>query len=100
MISRIIFLSHVLNNFLLNRTIILFNCLFTNVGSVLIFEHPILHEGSKLISGRKYAIRTDVMYSSKVIRSHKDNESSTKEMTSQDIQNQLEELEEERCKPS
>ena len=69
-------------------------------GSVLIFEHPILHEGSKLISGRKYAIRTDVMYSSKVIRSHKDNESSTKEMTSQDIQNQLEELEEERCKPS
>jgi hypothetical protein len=52
------------------------------------------------LSGRKYAIRTDVMYSSKVIRSHKDNESSTKEMTSQDIQNQLEELEEERCKPS
>ncbi|XP_048779615.1 uncharacterized protein LOC125683004 isoform X2 [Ostrea edulis] len=31
-------------------------------GSVLIFQHDILHEGSKLIKGRKYAIRTDVMY--------------------------------------
>ncbi|KAJ8298973.1 hypothetical protein KUTeg_023033 [Tegillarca granosa] len=33
-------------------------------GSVLIFQHDILHEGSLLIKGRKYAIRTDVMYSS------------------------------------
>lgn len=72
----------------------------TNVGSVLIFEHPILHEGSELIFGRKYVIRTDVMYSSKVIRSHNENESSAKELTSKDIQNQLEEQEEERCKPS
>lgn len=84
--------------FLLTKTwtIIMFNCLFTNVGSVLIFEHPILHEGSKLISGRKYAIRTDVMYSSKVIQSQKENESRTKENN----QRKLKELEEERCKQS
>lgn len=31
-------------------------------GSVLIFQHDILHEGSALEEGRKYAIRTDVMY--------------------------------------
>ncbi|XP_052063241.1 uncharacterized protein LOC127702953 [Mytilus californianus] len=35
-------------------------------GSVLVFEHPILHEGSELIAGRKYTIRTDVMYSSEI----------------------------------
>lgn len=74
----------------------MFTFVFTNVGSVLIFEHPILHEGSKLISGRKYAIRTDVMYSSKVIQSQKENESSTKENN----QRKLKELEEERCKQS
>ncbi|KAL8601955.1 hypothetical protein ACOMHN_008447 [Nucella lapillus] len=32
-------------------------------GSVLVFEHMILHEGSLLEKGRKYAMRTDVMYS-------------------------------------
>jgi hypothetical protein len=32
------------------------------VGMVLIFEHHILHEGSMLLDGSKYAIRTDVMY--------------------------------------
>lgn len=31
-------------------------------GKVLIFEHEILHEGSKIIDGTKYVIRTDVMY--------------------------------------
>ncbi|XP_055998112.1 uncharacterized protein LOC125683003 [Ostrea edulis] len=31
-------------------------------GSVLIFQHNIVHEGSELIKGRKYAIRTEVMY--------------------------------------
>jgi hypothetical protein len=28
----------------------------------LIFEHEILHEGSLLEGGRKYAVRTDFMY--------------------------------------
>ena len=32
------------------------------IGSVLVFEHRLLHEGSILLSGIKYAIRTDVMY--------------------------------------
>merc|ERR1712150_80986 len=31
-------------------------------GSVLIFQHDILHEGSELVEGRKYTVRTDVMY--------------------------------------
>ncbi|XP_070199983.1 uncharacterized protein [Littorina saxatilis] len=31
-------------------------------GSVLIFQHDIYHEGSELIKGRKYAMRSDVMY--------------------------------------
>mmetsp|Transcript_231 Transcript_231/g.278 ORF Transcript_231/g.278 Transcript_231/m.278 type:complete len:262 (+) Transcript_231:29-814(+) len=34
-------------------------------GSVLLFEHQLTHEGSLLIKGRKYAIRTDVMYTNK-----------------------------------
>ncbi|XP_048242162.1 uncharacterized protein LOC124137987 isoform X2 [Haliotis rufescens] len=32
-------------------------------GSALIFQHDILHEGSEVMEGLKYAIRTDVMYS-------------------------------------
>lgn len=31
-------------------------------GMVLVFQHDIYHEGSALIKGRKYTIRTDVMY--------------------------------------
>jgi hypothetical protein len=29
---------------------------------VLVFQHNIQHEGEALIEGRKYTIRTDVMY--------------------------------------
>eukprot|EP00005_Dracoamoeba_jomungandri_P014886 CAMPEP_0174269214 /NCGR_PEP_ID=MMETSP0439-20130205/40265_1 /TAXON_ID=0 /ORGANISM="Stereomyxa ramosa, Strain Chinc5" /LENGTH=216 /DNA_ID=CAMNT_0015357865 /DNA_START=29 /DNA_END=679 /DNA_ORIENTATION=+ len=32
-------------------------------GMVLVFQHDILHEGSLLQKGRKYVIRSDVMYS-------------------------------------
>ena len=31
-------------------------------GSILLFEHQLLHEGSLLEMGRKYTIRTDIMY--------------------------------------
>jgi len=31
-------------------------------GLVLIFQHDILHEGSAVTKGRKYSMRTDVMY--------------------------------------
>jgi hypothetical protein len=31
-------------------------------GSVLLFQHDCCHEGAKLLTGRKYAIRSDVMY--------------------------------------
>merc|ERR1712012_908236 len=34
-------------------------------GRVLVFQHNVLHEGSTLISGTKYAMRTDVMYKCK-----------------------------------
>lgn len=35
---------------------------YPKTGRVLLFQHDILHEGSPVISGRKYVIRTDVMY--------------------------------------
>lgn len=31
-------------------------------GDVLIFTHPVLHQGDEVTSGRKYAVRTDIMY--------------------------------------
>lgn len=31
-------------------------------GTALIFHHPLRHEGKTLISGLKYALRTDIMY--------------------------------------
>jgi hypothetical protein len=34
-------------------------------GSVLLFQHDMYHEGSILVKGNKYAIRTDVMYTEK-----------------------------------
>ena len=34
-------------------------------GRILIFQHDITHEGSLLVSGTKYTIRTDVMYRQK-----------------------------------
>ncbi len=35
---------------------------YPKTGRVLLFQHDILHEGSPVRSGRKYVIRTDVMY--------------------------------------
>jgi len=32
-------------------------------GDVLIFAHPVLHQGNEVSRGRKYVVRTDVMYS-------------------------------------
>ena len=34
-------------------------------GAVLLFQHDLCHEGALLVSGRKYAIRTDIMFTSK-----------------------------------
>ena len=31
-------------------------------GAALLFQHPIIHEGSEVISGVKYVVRTDLMY--------------------------------------
>lgn len=31
-------------------------------GSVLLFDHPVRHQGAEVLAGRKYALRTDVMY--------------------------------------
>lgn len=36
-------------------------------GMVLVFDHDIMHEGSELKKGRKYSMRTDVMYSAERI---------------------------------
>ncbi|KAN0029876.1 hypothetical protein ACTA71_008013 [Dictyostelium dimigraforme] len=35
-----------------------------SIGMVILFQHRILHEGSPVVSGVKYVIRTDVMYDS------------------------------------
>lgn len=35
------------------------------LGSVLVFPHKILHQGSEVIDGIKYVMRTDVMYSTR-----------------------------------
>ena len=32
------------------------------IGRVLVFQHDILHEGSLLVQGTKYSMRTDIMY--------------------------------------
>jgi len=32
------------------------------IGRILVFQHDILHEGSMLVKGAKYTMRTDVMY--------------------------------------
>lgn len=32
------------------------------LGMALVFEHPIVHEGAAVISGRKYVLRSDVMF--------------------------------------
>jgi hypothetical protein len=31
-------------------------------GRALVFSHPILHKGEPVVRGRKYVLRTDVMY--------------------------------------
>ncbi len=31
-------------------------------GKVLVFHHPLLHEGAPVVAGRKYVLRTDIMY--------------------------------------
>ena len=32
------------------------------IGKVVVFDHDVLHEGSLLIKGRKYAVRSDIIY--------------------------------------
>jgi len=37
-------------------------CIVPETGKVLFFHHPIPHKGEPVTSGRKYVLRTDVMY--------------------------------------
>jgi len=37
-------------------------------GMALLFHHPILHRGDPVIAGRKYVLRTDVMYGRRMSR--------------------------------
>ena len=32
------------------------------IGTILLFQHDLGHEGRELVEGRKYAVRTDIMY--------------------------------------
>ena len=36
--------------------------LFTVAGTALVFAHAGWHEGTRVTAGRKYVLRTDVMY--------------------------------------
>lgn len=37
-------------------------CIRPETGMALVFEHQLLHEGAAVISGRKYVLRSDVMF--------------------------------------
>ena len=54
-------------------------------GSVLLFDHDLLHEGSKVVGGIKYSVRTDVMFTpfsfSSYTRGNEDQESARDETT-------------------
>eukprot|EP00004_Rigifila_ramosa_P025704 TRINITY_DN775_c0_g1_i1.p1 TRINITY_DN775_c0_g1~~TRINITY_DN775_c0_g1_i1.p1 ORF type:complete len:238 (-),score=49.72 TRINITY_DN775_c0_g1_i1:22-633(-) len=52
--------------FLDYRGNVLYDCV-PQTGSVLIFEHPLLHEGELLTGGVKYAMRTDIMYRKRTV---------------------------------
>ena len=41
-------------------------------GSVLVFQHKIWHEGTKLLKGKKYIIRSDVVYQKQKINTTND----------------------------
>lgn len=43
-----------------------------DIGTVLVFQHDLFHEGAKLLDGTKYIMRTDVMYSNKTIKQMND----------------------------
>lgn len=45
---------------------------FACLGSVLIYQHDILHEDSAVLSGRKYVLRTDIMYSAEKVENEKE----------------------------
>ncbi|CAF2806600.1 unnamed protein product [Rotaria sp. Silwood2] len=46
-------------------------------GMVLVFQHDLLHEGSPLMKGRKYTVRTDVMYKPLMSETYCNSNSST-----------------------
>jgi hypothetical protein len=54
----ILYSYYILRTYVQLRRIILYSS-----GRVLVFQHDILHSGSKLKKGRKYCLRTDVMFS-------------------------------------
>jgi hypothetical protein len=41
-------------------------CVTPKKGSALLFYHPIAHRGDPVVAGRKYVLRSDVMYSAEV----------------------------------
>lgn len=41
-------------------------CVTPKTGMALLFHHPILHRGDPVTAGRKYVLRTDVMYARRI----------------------------------
>ncbi len=60
--SLLTFLVYLNEGFEGGETIVEGRAIRPKLGMALIFEHQLLHEGAAVISGRKYVLRSDVMY--------------------------------------
>lgn len=60
--SRLTFMVYLNDGFEGGETTFAETSVAPRLGSALVFEHALLHEGSAVTSGRKYVLRSDVMY--------------------------------------
>lgn len=64
--SRLTFMIYLNDDFAGGETLFEHVKVEPQTGMALIFAHSLLHEGGEVFSGRKYVLRTDVMYSAEV----------------------------------
>ncbi len=65
--SRLTFLVYLNDGFEGGETIFESTEVHPKAGMALVFAHGLLHEGGEVFSGRKYVLRTDVMYSAEEV---------------------------------
>lgn len=61
-ISQLTFLIYLNDNYLGGETAFKWDVIKPQMGMALVFPHLLMHQGSEIISGKKYVFRTDVMY--------------------------------------